>query len=700
MTPAPVSESPLPQEELTREIFGNISPASKLVFYVLAVVSLAVCAYGVWQRVRLWKLGRANPARSGMATALLQFMARVVTQRTVRGRGVASLAHALLFFGFCLLALGSVLVAIEHYAHDLSGRGATDPVFHFGTYYAVFEVTLELAGLALLVGACWFLARRIRSDTSIGHTAADSVILGTLIFLALTGYATEGLRILREDTHQPGFSFVGLLFAKALRGCGIGGTETGPVHLVTWWVHAVGALAFVAALPYTRLLHVVAGGLSVATQEKRLGHLEPVSAEEVEETGRFGVGRVQDFSRRQLLELDACVSCGRCQDVCPAHAAGKPLSPRDIVQDARGALNIVGPLLRAARTAGTDEDDATSEMPQLHGDAVSAEALWACTTCNACNDVCPLGVSPVAMITDMRRHLIGVGELRGAPARSLEKTQRQGNPWGLPKEDRMAWARDLDVPLVTDNPDFDILYWVGCAAAYDAHAQKTARAVVQLLQHAGVNFAVLGSEERCLGECARRMGDEFVFTELAEHNVGTLSSHDVKRIVTHCPHCLNSLRQDYPEVGGNYQVLHHTALLAELQAAGKLPTQDTVNGAVTFHDPCYLGRVQGETEAPRSVLRTMLPDAGALQEPVRRGKETACCGAGGGRMWFDDEAETRVGRDRIDELIGTGAETVVTGCPFCLRMVTDGVAERDDGPAVKDVAELLLEMVRVAREDT
>ena len=257
----------------------------------------------------------------------------------------------------------------------------------------------------------------------------------------------------------------------------------------------------------------------------------------------------------------------------------------------------------------------------------------------------------------------------------------------------MKWAAGLDVPLVTDNPDFEILYWVGCAAAYDGRVQKVARAVVRLLQHAQVNFAVMGPKERCLGECARRMGDEFVFQELAEQNVGAFAEHGVKRIVTHCPHCMNSLRQDYPDAGGDYEVLHHTQLLEELQEAGRLPTQDAIEGKHTFHDPCYLGRVHDETKAPRSILASVLPPGGDLIEPERSGRETACCGAGGGRMWFDDEPATRVGHDRMDELVETGAETVVTGCPFCLRMVTDGVAEREERPEVRDVAEVLAEAV-------
>ena len=387
--------------------------------------------------------------------------------------------------------------------------------------------------------------------------------------------------------------------------------------------------------------------------------------EEVEETGEVGVGRLEQFTRRDLLRLNACVSCGRCEDLCPAHEAGKPLSPRDLVQDLRMHMEGAAPAV-------------------LHGETIGAETLWACTTCNACNDICPLGVRPADYITDLRRHLIGEGELRGAPATSLQKMQRAGNPWGLPAQDRLTWADGLDVPTVADNPDFDVLYWVGCSAAYDRRTMKVARAVAQLLQRAKVNFAVLGPEERCTGESARRMGDEFLFQELAATNIETFTKHNVKKIVTHCPHCLNSLRQDYPQFAGHYEVIHHTQFLGELVAANKLKAVAVMSESVTYHDPCYLARVNGITEAPRALL----PE---ITEMPRHGCQTACCGAGGGRMWFDDPAEERIGTGRITEALDTGAQTVAVSCPFCLTMMTDGIAAKNDQVKVRDVSELMLE---------
>ena len=335
----------------------------------------------------------------------------------------------------------------------------------------------------------------------------------------------------------------------------------------------------------------------------------------------------------------------------------------------------------------------------MHGEPIAAETLWSCTTCTACADVCPLGISPMRMITDMRRHLIGEGALRGSPAATLQKTERAGNPWGMAASDRLAWAKGLDVPLASEHSDFEVLYWVGCAAAYDRRIQKVARSVVRLLQAAKVNFAVLGPEERCTGESARRMGDELLFQQLAGQNVETLARRGVRRIVAHCPHCVNSLRNDYPQAGGNYEVVHHSQLLAELVQEGRLPraagNAKLNDGSTTYHDPCYLARVGGVTEAPRAVLAASAANgaSSSLEELPRNRRQTACCGAGGGRMWFDDPPAQRVGQGRVLEIVESGAENVAVSCPFCLIMLGDGLAAQKPEARVRDIAEVLADAV-------
>jgi Fe-S oxidoreductase len=304
----------------------------------------------------------------------------------------------------------------------------------------------------------------------------------------------------------------------------------------------------------------------------------------------------------------------------------------------------------------------------------------------------------------MRRNLIGEGALRGSPATALQKTDRAGNPWGMNPSERLAWAAELNVPLAADNPEFEVLYWVGCAAAYDRRAQKIARSVVQLLYAAGVNFAVLGPEERCTGESARRMGDELLFQQLAEQNVQTLAARRVRRIVAHCPHCVNSLRHDYSQVGGRYEVVHHSQLLAELIAAGRLPQPPIVNGggkSVAYHDPCYLARANGITDEPRAVLQAA--DSGSALRVIelpRNRRDTSCCGGGGGRMWFDDPPAQRVGQGRVRELVESGAQTVAVSCPFCLVMLTDGLAAQKQGVEVRDIAELLIDALGASTAST
>jgi Fe-S oxidoreductase/nitrate reductase gamma subunit len=668
--------------QLTREIFGNIPGCWQAVFYVLAAVAVGVCVYGIVRRVRLWRQGRPVASSVNWATAARRLVRDVLLQRRVRGRGLASLAHVLLFSGFFVLLVATALIAIEHGLADLLGRAAMNPVFHKGIYFGIYELVTDIFGVALVAGCVLFLYRRWRDVGSFGRSPVDVGILVSLIVIALTGYLVEGLRIIHAATPLPGLSPIGYFTALLLESAGVGRGSAGQIHFAVWWLHALLALGFIALMPYTRLLHSLAGTVNLAIRDHTLGAMTPVSLAEVEATGQIGVARVADFSRRQLVELDACVSCGRCEDNCPAFEAGKPLSPRDVVQDLVAALNADG------------------IQANVHGETIAAETLWSCTTCGACADVCPLGISPMRMITDMRRYLIGEGALRGSPAIALQKTDRAGNPWGLSPADRFAWADGLDVPLVSKHADFEVLYWVGCAAAYDRRVQKVARSFVRLLQTAGVNFAVLGPEERCTGESARRMGDELLFQQLAATNVETLARRNVRRIVAHCPHCVNSLRSDYPSAGGNYEVMHHSQLLAELVEQGRLVAAATdaaaaAATAITYHDPCYLARANGVTEEPRTVLLAVA--SAGCQLPVvelpRNRRQTSCCGGGGGRMWFDDAPAQRVGQARVREIAESGADSVAVSCPFCLIMLGDGLAAHKPNMRVRDIAEVLADAV-------
>ena len=672
--------------EPTREILGNIPPLARWIFAGLSVVAIACFCWGVWRRVRIWRLRPWKEARISWRAGIVRLGRDIFLQRRLRGRGAASTAHLFLFSGFVVLFIGTLLIAIEHLLADLLGRPPAYPVFHYGLYYIIYEFVLDVFGVALIIGCLMFLYRRFNRPQSLDHQPADIAILACLLFLGISGFIVEGLRILQAQSVQPECSFVGLSVARLLEGVGIDHEKSITLHRWSWWLHAIPALTLVAVFPYSRLVHSIAGSVNLLTEPTHLGRMEPISIEEVEETGLVGVGQLMDFSRERLLHFDACVACGRCEEACPAYEAGKPLSPKAVVQDIHRYLDTQSFDLLAHLARGEEGE----LIGALHGDVISAETLWSCTTCSACVEVCPLRVNPLGMITDMRRHLVGEGALRGTPAGALQKSQRSGNPWGLPQQDRFAWAAGLDVPTPETAPDFEYLYWVGCAASYDRRVQRVARSLVWLLKKANVSFAVLGPEERCTGESARRMGDEFVFQELAGKNIEKLSRHGVRKIVTHCPHCLNSLRQDYPQFGGQYEVVHHTQLLTELTTDGQLPKpQGNAAELVTYHDPCYLARVGGVSEPPRELVQITLGTNNQLLEMPRSREQTACCGAGGGRMWFDDPVEERVGRSRVDEALATGAETVAVSCPFCLIMMRDGVADKAPDKEVRDVAEIL-----------
>ncbi len=655
--------------QITRETFGNIPPESVIAFYVMAVASLLVFCWGVWRRWKLWRQGK--PVAIGkillgnyqrLKPRLGRLLKEGLGQKRVRGRGLASWAHIMMFAGFMMLFLGTTLLEIDHLGAKLSEKFH----FHHGWYYVVYEGALDLFGLLFILGIGLFAWRRMHRPTSVGHRASDWMALGLFLGIGVTGYLVEGLRIVwdRPEGLALWCSPVGAGVAKLLGGMSEPASRS--AHLAVWWMHSLMVFGFFAMIPFTRLLHFITGPANLFFATPLLGQLKPVTIEEVEETGLVGVSEIAHLDRQQLLSLDACVECGRCQDACPAFASGKPLSPKAVVQDLKGLMQATS----------------IGQAVALHGDTIQAETVWSCTSCSACVTACPVRVDPLGLLFDLRRDRAAEGALAGSAANSLRQMQTKGNPWGFPQAERLAWAEGLDVPLVGDNPDFEILWWVGCAGSFDRRAQKVTRAIAKLLTKAGVNFAVLGPDECCTGDSARRLGDEFLFQELAEKNHAAFIQHGVRKILTQCPHCLNSLTHDYPQFGNTFEVVHHTAFLQQLIDAGKL-TESQGNGSVTYHDPCYLARINGVHQAPRDLL------GNGVSEMPRRRERTFCCGAGGGRMWMEEETDQRVSVLRAQEALGTGAETVTVGCPFCLTMMTDGVKSCGSGAEVEDVAENL-----------
>ena len=649
----------------TREVFGNIAPWMQVVFFVMIAASISVLAWQVMTHVRLWRKGQAGGFERNWRVWLQRLIVYAAAQKRVHKKSLGALLHLLLFSGFVVLTIGTTLLGI---AHD----GPYD--FHHGLYYLIYELTMDVFGVAFIAGCLLAMYRRaFRRKSSLGHNRSDWWLLGVLLSLGLTGFLVEALRMHYTQVQPPvaHWSTVGwLIDTTLLRGIDVGRAQT--MHLAVWWLHAILVAVFFATIPVNRFLHVLTGPLNIAGRPERpMGALVPLTMEEVEKTGRTGVSRLGEFTRQQLLSLDACMECGRCEDACPATATGKPLSPKKVVTDLRDLMSLGG-----------------SDVHRTIRD----ETLWACTMCQACVQECPVLIGHVDLISDMRRDLIGEGKLSGPPAKALQQIGNQSNPYGRPNSERLAWAEGLDVPTVESNPGFDYLFWVGCAASFDPRAQKVARATAQLLKEGGVNFAVLGPEETCTGDPARRIGDEFLFQQRAQTNVETLTRRKVKKIVTPCPHCYNTLKNEYPQFGGHYEVQHHSALLADLVGTGRL---NNGNGAgnsepITLHDPCYLARVNGEVDATRAVI-------GAEKDPQYRemprcGKKTFCCGAGGGRMWFEELPDQRVSRLRAQEALATGARTLATACPFCLNMMSDGIAGTQGGENVKvlDIAELLL----------
>ena len=655
----------------TREIFENILPNLRLAFYVLSALATLIFSYGVFKRIALYRAGRSERIAGAFGQRVMLFLEHGLGLKRLRRDPFAFLMHQFIFWGFVVLFIGTVIVALEH--HGRLG-------IYRGPFYVAVSFLLDLFGLLFMIGLGMAAYRRWWVGRERFRTAPED--LGTLLLLfaiATSGFVLEGFRIAASGFPvSEWWSFVGYALAEVFSALGLEGPSLWRAHLYVWWAHAFLALGFIALLPFTKLLHMFTSPANIAVASLApKGTLTPVSLQEVEERGTVGLESLHDLSWRHRLALDACTRCERCQEVCPAYHSGTPLTPMGLVQQMRRRLG---------------DHPSPDRLGRLPGEVISSDELWACTTCRACVDHCPVLIDHLELIVGMRRSLVAEGNLYDASARTtLMNIAGSSNPWGFPQEDRGKWAEGLSVKTMKEVGGADVLFWTGCFASYDPRAQRVARAFVKALQRAGVDFAILGNEERCTGDPARRIGEEFLFQELAGANIETLNRYRFDQIITSCAHCFNTLKNEYPQFGGRYTVRHHSEFLADLVREDKLPLKANLEEALTYHDSCYLGRYNEVYDPPREVLACLAGRRPLEMASLR--ERGLCCGGGGGHMWMEYKAEKRINHMRLDEALATKAQVVATACPYCLHMLEDAVKAKDlDGSLeVKDIAELIVD---------
>lgn len=680
----------------TREIFWNISGANEVVLYALAAVALGVFAWGIYRHVRRILLGQQPVSfpRSGPAARLVQALLTVLSNRTVlKGHKLGGGMHMLIMWGFIVLFVGTIIVAVEYdLFHKILGM---ENVILKGKFFLGFELITDLFGVLLAVGLVIALIRRYGMQRpQLKRQPIDWILPVLLLAIALTGFVVEGLRLAADATnlgYAPGWSPAGALFAGMLHGADPVGMKG--AHVLFWWLHVLLALAAIAVLPYVpKAMHLLAAGVNIFFQDQRpqgrLARLDVEGAFERDEN--LGYETLADLSRKDLLDIVSCTECGRCEMNCPAAISGKSLSPREVVLGLRRQFNMEHPIGGSA-----------TEPRRILEAGISGEAVQYCTTCMACVESCPASIDPLSKILEIRRNEAMIHEsFPETYADVLVGIEKRGNPWNEHPTARLDWAKGLDLRIMADvaaaGNGVDYLFWVGCSAAYDPRNAKIAQSMVRILQAAGIDFAVLGEEERCTGDPARRMGNEYLFGIQAETNVELLAAYSFKHILTICPHCYNSFAKDYPDFGGEYSVIHHTVLIRELIEDGRLSLTGSVDAVATFHDSCYLGRHNRIFEAPRDILARI---PGIRTVEMERNREMAmCCGGGGGLSWFEEDADKRVNDRRVEqaaEAIGKRGEDkpglIVTSCPFCLTMLEDGLAARETTIVDRDIAELVAE---------
>ena len=682
-----------------------------IAFLLVTAYALYLFTYLVKTRIAYIKLGKAVEFDRKIKERFEKIWVNVFGQKKLLKDRKSGIIHVIFFYGFILVQFGAIDFIIKGLV-----PGAHLPL---GPLYPMFTFFQEIVTMLILVAVIWAFHRRyIEKLVRLKRNFKAGLVLIFIAGLMLSVLFGNGMSIIWHGGEMAWSEPIASLIAGAFQW--VGSTSAIVLFFIAWWVHLLILLTFLVYVPQSKHAHLIAGPANVFfSRLSKPGKLEKIDFED-ETQESFGVGKIEDFKQTQLIDLYACVECGRCTNMCPATGTGKMLSPMDLILKLRDHLTEKGAAITsrtpwvpayafantkgnqlAMMTRGAQEQAATIEMPNLIGDVITEEEIWACTTCRNCEDQCPVMNEHVDKIIDLRRYLVLTeGKMNPDAQRAMTNIERQGNPWGLNRKEKENWRElrdDVHIPTVKEmqkaGEEFEYLFWVGSMGAFDNRSQKIALAFARLLNEAGVKFAILGNKEKNSGDTPRRLGNEFLFQELAANNIAEFEKAGVKKIVTIDPHAYNTFKNEYPDFGLEAEVYHHTELLAKLVEEGRLVPKYEVNETITFHDSCYLGRYNEVYEQPRKILRSI---PGVKLVEMERNRETGmCCGAGGGLMWMEETAGTRINVARTEQALAVSPTVISSGCPYCLTMLSDGTKakEVEDQIGTYDIAELLARSV-------
>lgn len=675
--------------------------------YVIMFIPIGIFLYGFIKRVQVWMLAKGEIHRNDRVWQRIgSLLSNTLFQTKVIKKPLPGWMHFFLFWGFLFLFMAAGIDA----AHNAIGWPHLEGANYIGMSWIV-DVFGFLAMIGLVVLA---IVRYIQKPDRLNDTkGSDGWIILLVFAILLTGYFIEGLRIgaqiqlsvtMEQIAYEKIASPIGWMFAAMFAGMSLDSMLMW--HRILWWFHMAIAFTFIAIIPFTKLWHIFAGMANYFFRDMEPSALRMV--DNIEEAESFGAENIEDFGWKDLLDLDACIRCGRCQENCPAYNTGKHLNPKiTLIQAMKLHLDEKAPYLLAAKNNPEELEevamtDAAAENVNpmevsLIYDVVTSEVVWDCTNCRACMEHCPMYIEHIPKIVEMRRNLVmWQGDMPGEAQMAFTNMERNYNPWGVGWASRAEWlnergVRDLVNLLPEDGKDFEYLLYAGCAVSFDDRYKRVGESLVRLLDKAGVSFGYLGTEEFCCGDSARRLGNEYLYQTLVNQNLESFNNYGVKKIIVVCPHGYNALKNEYPQMGGNFEVYHYTEILAKLVAEGKLKPSKSLGTKISYHDSCFLGRHNGVYEQPRTVLKA----AGVAITEIEQAKNFGfCCGAGGGRMWMEEDAVEgfkRINDTRTDQLLVPNPQMIVTNCPFCLTMIADGVkaAEAEESTKVYDVAEVL-----------